>query len=176
MGDSETGSVFGCRRAGMLLHPTSLPGLGEHGVLGPEAYYFIDWLVTSGFTVWQMLPLGPVHDDGSPYQCLSAHAGNPALISLQYLKERGWLSVEDPRVDGMSDSTSAVRDGFLKWFADDGPTQDERFVHFVETHKSWLDDFALFMVIREQRHHKAWFQWPVALRDREALDELAEGF
>ncbi len=80
-----------CRRAGVILHPTSLPGPGRHGVLGAQAYYFVDWLLSSGLTVWQMLPLGPTHEDGSPYQCLSAHAGNPALICTQKLHERGWL-------------------------------------------------------------------------------------
>ena len=70
------------RRAGVLLHPTSLPGLPDNGDIGHQAYRFIEFLHSCGFKVWQMLPLGPTHDDKSPYQCLSAHAGNPLLISI----------------------------------------------------------------------------------------------
>ena len=78
------------RRAGVLLHPTSLPGVG-HGDFGHQAYRFIEFLNQHGFKVWQMLPLGPTHDDKSPYQCLSSHAGNPMLISLDWLIDKGWL-------------------------------------------------------------------------------------
>jgi len=82
------------RRAGVLLHPTSLPGDREHGDLGENARRFIDFLQTAGLSIWQMLPLGPTHADGSPYQCLSVHAGNPALISLDDLMTADWLSAE----------------------------------------------------------------------------------
>ncbi|MEK7303622.1 MAG: 4-alpha-glucanotransferase, partial [Pseudomonadota bacterium] len=74
--------VLDRRRAGILLHPTSLPGEAENGTLGPHALRFVDFLADSGFSVWQMLPLGPTHADRSPYQCLSVHAGNPRLISF----------------------------------------------------------------------------------------------
>ena len=90
--DSEL--VSGCldrRRAGVLLHVTSLPGSGANGDLGPEAMHFIDFLVSAGISVWQTLPIGPTHGDGSPYQTSSAHAGNPLLISLHTPVERGWL-------------------------------------------------------------------------------------
>ena len=65
------------RCAGILLHPTSLPGPLSNGDIGHEAYRFIEFLHASGFKVWQILPLGATHDDKSPYQCLSSHAGNP---------------------------------------------------------------------------------------------------
>ena len=80
------------RRAGVLLHPTSLPGTMFCGNIGHEAYRFIEFLSENGFKVWQMLPLGPTHEDNSPYQCLSAHAGNKYLISLDWLIDRGWLN------------------------------------------------------------------------------------
>ncbi|MFO8155683.1 MAG: 4-alpha-glucanotransferase, partial [Thiohalospira sp.] len=70
-------SVLQQRRAGVLLHPSSLPGTPGNGDLGAEAFRFVDWLAEGGFGVWQMLPLGPTHADGSPYQCLSVHAGDP---------------------------------------------------------------------------------------------------
>ena len=76
------------RRAGVLLHITSLPSRD----FGQDAYYFVDFLKSSGATVWQVLPLGITHEDGSPYQSLSAHAGNPALISFKSLVEKGWLA------------------------------------------------------------------------------------
>jgi 4-alpha-glucanotransferase len=79
------------RRAGVLLHPTSLPESPGNGDLGHQAYRFIEFLHACGFKVWQMLPLGPTHNDKSPYQCLSAHAGNPLLISLDWLEDKGWL-------------------------------------------------------------------------------------
>lgn len=104
-GMNETGSSAhamngdGKRRAGILLHITSLPGPLSQGDLGGEAYRFVDFLATSGMCVWQMLPLGPTHEDGSPYQCLSVHAGNPLLISLDILRDKGWLRGESGSTD-----------------------------------------------------------------------------
>ena len=79
------------RRAGVLLHITSLPA----GNLGQDAYRFVDFLHEVGATVWQVLPLGITHDDNSPYQSLSAHAGNPDLICFKTLVAQGWLSEEE---------------------------------------------------------------------------------
>ena len=87
------------RRAGLLLHPTSLPGSYKGGDIGPEAYRFIDFMADSGCSVWQMLPLGPTHTDGSPYQCLSVNAGNPNLISLDWLADRKWLDLSVISID-----------------------------------------------------------------------------
>ena len=83
--------VLAQRRTGVLLHPSSLPSTNEHGDLGHDAYRFVEFLAASGVTVWQVLPLGPTHPDGSPYQCLSVHAGDPQLICLDWLVDRGWL-------------------------------------------------------------------------------------
>ena len=83
------------RRAGVLLHITSLPGPHSHGDIGGYAYKFVDQLYEAGFSVWQILPLNPTHGDLSPYQSLSAHAGNPHLINLEWLVEKGWLNTED---------------------------------------------------------------------------------
>ena len=85
-----------CRRAGLLLHPTSLPSAGGNGDLGPEAYHFVDFLTHAGISLWQTLPHGPTHEDLSPYQCLSVHAGNPLWISLERLAEKGWLKATGP--------------------------------------------------------------------------------
>ncbi len=89
-------AVLEQRRAGILLHPTSLPGSVGNGDLGADAHRFVDFLAQAGFSVWQMLPLGPTHHDGSPYHALSLHAGNPMLISLDRLVEWGWLEADKP--------------------------------------------------------------------------------
>ena len=89
------------RRAGLLLHPTSLPGGHGNGDLGPDAYRFVEFMAACGFSVWQTLPLGPPHDDLSPYSAQSVHAGNPRLIALDPLVEAGWLQQADqgPRAE-----------------------------------------------------------------------------
>ncbi len=109
------------RRSGVLLHITSLPGPYANGVIGEDAYRFVDFLKDSGFSVWQTLPLGPTHGDGSPYQSLSVHAGNPQLIDLQWLVERGWLSEHDIHhcftdVLGRSKCISIAFNAFRKQF------------------------------------------------------------
>src|SRR5437016_4358666 len=79
------------RTSGILLHPVSLPGPHGSGDLGPAAYHFTDWLLTAGQKLWQVLPLGSIGPGNSPYMSTSAFAGNPLLIDLQDLAQRGWL-------------------------------------------------------------------------------------
>src|SRR4030042_3118929 len=83
------------RSSGILLHPTSLPGAYGIGDLGPRAYSFIDWLASTGCSLWQVLPLCPTGYGDSPYQCFSAFAGNPYLISFEALIEDGLLTQAD---------------------------------------------------------------------------------
>jgi 4-alpha-glucanotransferase len=83
------------RSSGVLLHPTSLPGRYGSGDLGPEALEFIEFLAAAGQKIWQVLPLNPTGYADSPYQCFSAFAGNPLLISLDRLVDEGWLSTDD---------------------------------------------------------------------------------
>src|SRR5271168_3278785 len=82
------------RAAGILLHPTSLPSRGGIGDFGPAAYRFADFLASARQGVWQVLPLGPLGYGNSPYSSTSAFAGNPLLISLERLAERGWIGAE----------------------------------------------------------------------------------
>src|SRR5215813_12044870 len=84
--------MLSARSAGILLHPTSLPSRGGIGDLGPEAYAFADFLGRAGQGLWQILPLSPPGLGNSPYSAISAFAGNPLLISLERLVERGWLN------------------------------------------------------------------------------------
>src|SRR5690349_4493521 len=79
------------RSTGILLHPISLPSPGGIGDLGPAAYQFIDWLAGARQGLWQVLPLGPPANGNSPYSSTSAFAGNPLLISIDRLAEKGWL-------------------------------------------------------------------------------------
>ena len=90
-------SLFGVRRSGVLLHPTSLPGPHGSGDLGAEAYHFVDWLDTAGQTLWQVLPLNPVGAGNSPYQSVSVFAGNPLLVDLAPLALSGWLDHPPPQ-------------------------------------------------------------------------------
>src|SRR5262245_11044666 len=83
------------RASGILLHPTSLPGRFGIGDLGSAAYEFVDFLEATGQSLWQVLPLGPTGYGDSPYQCFSAFAGNPMLVSLEFLLEDGLLEESD---------------------------------------------------------------------------------
>ena len=83
------------RSAGILLHPTSLPGKYGIGDLGKEAYNFLDFMESAGQRLWQLFPLGPTGYGDSPYQCFSAFAGNPLIISPDILLEEGFLNNND---------------------------------------------------------------------------------
>jgi 4-alpha-glucanotransferase len=166
--------VFARRRAGVLLHPTSLPGKAGNGDLGADAYRFVDFLVDCGIGLWQTLPLGPTHEDLSPYQCLSVHAGNSRLIDLQALVEQGWL--DDAGLDPSADVNGqrrlrlkAAHDGFERRAGDE---DREALAGFGSDHAVWLDDFALYQALRSEHGGKPWFHWPRALCDRRS-DALA---
>lgn len=145
------------RRAGILLHPTSLPGPGVMGTIGQTAYRFIDRLKACGVTLWQMLPLGPTHADGSPYQCLSSHAGHPGLIDLELVREEGWLAPAE----------KTLQEAFKGFMRHAGAADREALSAFLERESGWLEDYALFVAIREQQGSRAWFDWPKPLRDRD---------
>ncbi len=167
------------RRAGVLLHPTSFPVGDENGVLGSDAYRFIDFLAQSGLSVWQMLPLGPTHGDKSPYQSLSAHAGNPDLICWQSILRQDWLAGYDRQAALFSASQS--RQQGLEWlcqtFSRLAPAElQEKFTRFKQKNAYWLPDYSLFMAIKLQQGNGSWVDWPVPLRNRnrEALDTFAK--
>ncbi len=163
------------RRAGILLHPSSLPGDFGFGDFGQHAYQFVDFLNASGIGVWQMLPLTPTHGDLSPYQGLSVHAGNPLLISLEKLQQEGWLKEikfrdqEDPLPQRLQHIRLA-RQGFCRHASD---AQRQALNAFVEEHGDWLNDYALFQSLRKQHGQRHWLEWPTALRDRQP-EALAE--
>ncbi|HEC27710.1 MAG TPA: 4-alpha-glucanotransferase [Gammaproteobacteria bacterium] len=175
--NSGIASVNRERRAGVLLHPTSLPGPFANGDIGHEAYRFIEYLHSCGFKVWQMLPLGPTHKDKSPYQCLSTHAGNPLLISLDWLEDKGWL--DRSGVDG-SESDDNYREACLHraaqhFYQVDNQEWQQGITDFAFQHKRWLDDYALFMALKYQYQNKPWYDWPDPLRHRnqDALEDAS---
>jgi len=163
------------RAFGLLLHPTSLPGPHGVGVLGLEARDFLRFLKGAGGRFWQVLPLGPTGYGDSPYQAFSAFAGNPYLIDLRPLAEKGYLVLKDPgfpqgRVDygwlyaWKWPALKAAYQGFLE----KAPRKErEDFLAFQEKEASWLKDYALFMALKAQHGGLPWNQWPLPLRRRE---------
>jgi len=170
-------SLLDKRRAGVLLHITSLPGSEECGDLGLEAYNFVNFLHDTGLSVWQTLPLGMPHGDGSPYQCLSAHAGNPALINVDWLVNRGWLKNSERCIDcqvGHEFSKSClISKAFYGFQSLANAAEHLEFEQFCRDKASWLDDFALFIAFRNVFAHMSWNQWPTELKQRnpDALKE-----
>src|SRR6056297_2721177 len=167
------------RRSGILLHPTSLSGPQPLGSLGEDAYKFIDWLVAAGQSVWQVLPLGPTGYGDCPYSCYSAFAGNPLLIDLQQLANLGDLAPTDlPPVASASERADFAAaseqvqhrlqqaHGFFKTHGSADRLED--FARFCRAQAHWLDDYALFMAIREHQRQPPWQDWPAAIRERQA--------
>ncbi len=158
------------RSAGILLHITSLPGKYKNGDLGKEAYHFIEFLRDAGIGVWQTLPLGMPHGDGSPYQCLSAHAGNPELISLQWLEEKGWLQPLEhcDHCDAEESFTKSclITKAFYGFEALAIEEDKKDFSQFCDDKAFWLEDFALFISLRIEFSKRCWNEWPEDLKQR----------
>jgi 4-alpha-glucanotransferase len=166
------------RSTGILLHPTSLPSRGGIGDFGPEAYQFLDFLAEARQGVWQVLPLNPPANGNSPYSSTSAFAGNPLLISLERLAERGWLDsaslaslpsevglVDYERVN--RDRPPLLREAARNFLERASGNARRRFEDFCRENSWWLEDYALFDTLRE-RHGKNRSQWPPGLARRES--------
>ncbi len=156
------------RRAGVLLHITSLPGQGVTGDLGSSARHFIDFLQDSGLTLWQTLPIGPTQSDGSPYQSTSVHAGNPHLISLEPLVAKGWLSGHLLEQESFSedDRRSALVAAWHGFNQHANPSDRSALTLFKEERQTWLDDYLLFQALHDE-FQCGWWAWPLELRHRE---------
>ena len=156
------------RRAGILLHISSLPGPAALGDLGSNAYRFVDFLASAGLKVWQILPVNPTQADGSPYQSSSVHAGNSRFISLEPLLEKGWLKeppLEEGTIsdDGRSFAVSLAWEGFKDHASEDDRLDYDR---FCAEQGHWLEDYALFQALHLEQGH-CWWDWIPSLRDRE---------
>lgn len=160
--------LFSIRRAGVLLHPTCLPG--SLGVLGAGARRYVDFLAASGITVWQTLPIGPTHRDLSPYQSLSAHAGNQDFIDLSELLQVGLLADAELAQPIAESRQQLLAIAAQRFFDGKGAVHSgldlTGFDDFRAKNDYWLDDFCLFCAIREVQGSPGWLQWPDSLRDR----------
>lgn len=168
------------RSSGVILHPTSFPGPYGIGDLGIQAYRFIDFLVTSKCKLWQVLPLGPTGYGDSPYQCFSAFAGNPYLVSPELLLKDNLLVPDDfadmpnwngARVDfgGLFHWKPALLDkAYVRFIAMNASPLQEEFNSFCKKNDSWLDDFALFMALKDANGGASWNEWPDEQRTRQS--------
>ncbi|MBK1649591.1 4-alpha-glucanotransferase [Rhabdochromatium marinum] len=154
------------RRAGLLLHLTSLPGSGPCGDLGWEAFNFVNFLADCGLSVWQMLPVGPPQGDLSPYQSSSVHAGSPHLIGLDPLIKSGWLDQLPDNPGEAGAKPAALRQAYLGFRQVAGDADRAALATFIEAQAHWLEDYALFRAISEDRA-LPWWKWPKGLRERE---------
>ncbi len=179
------GGVLQERWGGVLLHPTSLPGGHGIGDLGPAAWKWLDWLAAAGCRLWQVLPLGPTGYGDSPYQGLSAFAGNPLFISLDLLVEERLLTAEEVAAlpalpEGCVDygqvqrvKLPVLRLAARRFLEGRPPHLEEPYGEFGDRAAGWLEDFALFMALKEAHGGRAWLEWPQDLR-RRAPEALAE--
>lgn len=172
------------RSSGILLHPTSFPSRFGIGDLGPEAYRFVDFLVATGQRYWQILPLGPTGYGDSPYQCFSASAGNPLLISPERLRDLGLLRDED--LNNMPEFPLPIDFGWVihskipllrqacqNFRTQANPSLKQAFEEFCQTKSDWLEDYALFRAIKDAHEGASWHTWEASIAHHEpgAIDE-----
>lgn len=179
------------RSSGVLLHPTSLPGPWGIGDLGAAAYQFVDFLVASGQSLWQVLPLGPTGYGDSPYQCFSAFAGNPLLVSLDQLIQYGLLSYDEVAeaaknfylaVDTVhygeiiGFKLPLLRRSYERLREGGAPELAAALARFSADQKEWLDDYALFMALKDAHGGQPWNTWEPELRSRKpaAIKQIRE--
>jgi 4-alpha-glucanotransferase len=170
------------RISGVLLHVTSLPSFGGVGDFGPAAYGFVDFLASAKQRLWQVLPLSPTGYGSSPYSALSAFAGNPLLISLEFLARDGWITWERiqsvpggmPGHEGPCDFDTAfakkiplIEEAAANFL--DHASQDDRlrFQRFCQDDISWLTDYAIYSVLRRRFNYVSWNEWPPEFAGRQ---------
>ena len=166
------------RASGILLHPTSLPSPYGIGDIGPEAHRWLDFLAQTGCSLWQILPLGPTGYGDSPYQCFSAFAGNPYLVSPEALLIDGLLHPDDLADIPAFPAERVDFGALIPWKLALLDRAHQRFIHhasnelctaldsFQRTQSAWLDDFALFMALKDENRGASWVTWAEPLRDR----------
>lgn len=172
------------RSSGVLLHVSSLPSYGGIGDLGPAAHEFVAFQAEAKQHVWQVLPLCPTGYGNSPYAGSSAFAGNPYLISLEYLSDWGWI--EGERIGGLAGRSGNVNFDEVEArklpllyeaagnFIDRGPHEPKlakqwaEFEEFCRVEANWLADYALYAVLRREFNTGAWTAWPEAVRRRQS--------
>lgn len=173
------------RASGILLHPTSLPSRGGIGDFGSSAYAFAEFLASAKQGLWQVLPLGPLGFGDSPYSSTSAFAGNPLLISLDRLADRGWI--DRAQVDALPDGIAPVDypmvfhrkvpllfEAARNFLNSSAEPAHSRFQDFCGRNHWWLDDFVLFDSLRARFHLENWNRWPQEFvhRDPVAMEKF----
>lgn len=178
------------RASGILLHPSSLPGPFGIGDLGPQAHRWVDFLREAGCGLWQVLPLGPTGYGDSPYQSFSSFAGNPYLISPELLLEEGLLHsndlIESPKFPAervefgnlIPWKVGVLDRAFIKFEQSASKALKSEFEEFRAANSFWLDNFCLFMAIKEANGGGPWVKWPkpLAERDPAALNKAKEDY
>ena len=161
------------RKSGILMHITSLPSPYGIGTLGKEAFDFLKFLKKAGQASWQMLPLTPTGYGDSPYQSCSAYAGNPYLIDLDLLIADGLLTAGD--LEGIDWGSDPTRADFGKLYNNRTPVLKKAYARFADDaalakfrqeNRQWLEDFTLFMALKEQHNFQPWFRWEEELKFR----------
>ncbi len=167
------------RSSGILLHPTSFPSRFGIGDLGLEAYRFIDCLAESYQQYWQVLPLGPTGYGNSPYASYSAMAGNPLLISPEQLRDKGMLAEDDfanlpvfpiGKVDFeqvVLTKMPLLKKVYENFKVNSTPIQQKEFAGFCEAKAYWLDDYALFMALKDTHEGASWHTWEPEFAERQ---------
>jgi 4-alpha-glucanotransferase len=156
------------RRAGVLLHPTSLPGRHAKGTLGVDAWQFVDFLRAGGFSVWQTLPLGPVDRYGSPYRLRSAYAGDAHLIDADYLRNLPQLP---PQLQFDAERDHRL-EAYASFQAAASAEQTRAFEEFARAQRGWLVPYGLFELCSERFDDTPWWQWPEPYRRRDVSTVL----
>lgn len=178
------------RSSGILLHISSLPSKYGIGCFSEAAYNFADWLSDAGQSYWQILPLGPTSYGDSPYQSFSSFAGNPYFINLEEFIDIGYLTKEECNEINFGENIISIDYGSLyknrytllnKAYKRSDISKDSKFQSFVNQNSYWLDDYALFMAVKNKFNGSPWTEWnkDIKLQDfQEAIErysyELAE--
>ena len=168
------------RSSGILFHPTSLPGKYGIGTLGKEAYAFIDFLKKSKQKLWQIFPLGPTGYGDSPYQSFSSFAGNPYLIDFDLLIEAHLLSEEDLKDIFFGDNEEYIdygaiynqkypllRKAYENFKSSDNHEMRENLEHFKRENASWLNDYSLYISLKNHFNGLPWNEWAHDIKNRE---------
>ena len=164
------------RASGVLMHISSLPSESGIGTLGKSAYAFVDFLKGAGQRYWQILPVCPTGFGASPYQSYSSFAGNPFFIDLELLCRSGFLKKEDYEGINWGEDASQVdfervEEGrekvFKKVFANFKVRIPDDFYRFCEKSAVWLDDYALFMAVKDAHGGAAFGEWEDSIRRRD---------
>ncbi len=175
------------RKGGVLLPVSSIPSKYGIGTFSKQAYEFVDFLERAGQSFWQILPLGPAGYGDSPYQSFSTFAGNPYYIDLEELIKKGWLTKEECDAcdfgsdDGYVDYEKIYLSRFriLKIaYERSNIKEDKEFGEFKEDNAAWLEDYALYMAVKNSFHGISWIEWEedIRLRKPEAMKAYKEKF